>query len=411
MWSDVMQHPVTWFFSIVLGAAWLSRIVAATVHMHSVAEISRPEFDVPPLDPAGQVPRVSIIVPACNEAQHIEQALLSLLQLDYPGYEVIAVNDRSTDQTGAIMERVSADWKQQEGVHSHSLKVLHVKELPPGWLGKTHAMWLAAKHATGKWILFTDADIVFRPDALRRAMVYAERERADHLVLFPTMVMKSIGERMMMAFFQSQFVFAHRPWKVADPKSRDHIGVGAFNLIRGDVYEKLGTYERLRLSVLDDMKLGELVKLNGYRQRNVFGRDLLRLRWIVGVFGMVRNLTKNYFAILRYNPAWTLIAICGMLIINLGPYVGLFIARGWARSGFAVALLSVLAIYLGMSRRSDMSPFYFFLHPIGTLLTVFTVARSMVVTLAQGGVVWRGTWYSLAELTKFTREGPSRSWM
>ena len=99
-------------------------------------------------------------------------------------------------------------------------------------------MWQAGKQATGDWLLFTDADVVFRADALRRAVVYAERERADHVVLFPTMVMESAGERMMMAFFQSQFVFAHRPWKVADPKSRDAMGVGAFNLIRREVYER-----------------------------------------------------------------------------------------------------------------------------------------------------------------------------
>ncbi len=96
--------------------------------------------------------------------------------------------------------------------------------------------------ATGDWLLFTDADVVFRADALRRAMVYAEREHADHVVLFPTMVMESVGERMMIAFFQSQFVFARRPWKVADPKSHDAIGVGAFNLIRREAYERVGTY-------------------------------------------------------------------------------------------------------------------------------------------------------------------------
>ncbi len=193
--------------------------------------------------------------------------------------------------------------------------------------------------------------------------------------------MKTVGERMMMAFFQSQFVFAHRPWKVADPKSRDHMGVGAFNLVRREVYESIGTYQRLRLSVLDDMKLGELVKQHGYRQRNVFGRDLLTLRWVVGALGMVRNLTKNFFAIFRYNPLWAATAIAGMLLVNLGPFVGLYFAQGWARVGFVAALLSIFAIYVGMSRRSDISPAYFFLHPVGALLFGYAVARSMILTL------------------------------
>ncbi len=403
MWPSLVQHPVVWLCGWALGIIWFSRVLAAALHMGSVVEITAPDFDASPVDAAGRTPRISIVVPARDEAEHIEAALRSLLQLDYPDYEVIAVDDRSTDATGEIMDRLAAG-EAQRGTGAHRLHVVHVTDLPPGWLGKTHAMWSAATQATGEWILFTDADVVFRPDALRRALVYAERERADHLVLFPTMIMKTVGERMMMAFFQSQFVFAHRPWKVADPKSRDHMGVGAFNLIRRAVYEKIGTYERLRLSVLDDMKLGELVKQYGYRQRNVFGRDLLTLRWVVGALGMTRNLTKNAFAVLRYNPAWATLAIGAMLLVNLGPYAGVWLATGWARLGFVVAALSIFCIYVGMSSRSEISPLYFVLHPIGALLSAFTVVRSMLLTLKQGGVVWRGTLYPLEELKQFSRE-------
>src|SRR5215469_11668739 len=304
MWSGFLEHPLVWTFSIFLGGVWLSRLLAAALHMHKIAEITDPEYEVSPAYASGSARRVSIIVPARNEAEHIEAGVLSLLELEYPDYEVIAVNDRSDDATGAILDRLQRQWRETRESSHHLLKVLHVTELPTGWLGKTHAMWQAGKQATGEWLLFTDADVVFRADALRRALVYAEREHADHLVLFPTIVMKSVGERMMQAFFQSQFVFAHRPWKVADPKSRDAIGVGAFNLIRRGVYERLGTYQRLRMAVLDDMKLGEVVKKEGYRQRIVFGKDLLRLRWVVGTRGMVHNLTKNFFAILHYNTGF-----------------------------------------------------------------------------------------------------------
>ena len=114
-----------------------------------------------------------------------------------------------------------------------------------------------ANQASGDWLLFTDADVLFRADALSRAIAYAEAESADHVVLFPRMIMHSPGERMMIAFFQTLFVFGHRPWKVADPKTKDHMGVGAFNLIRRRVYEAVGTYQALRFEVLDDMKLGK----------------------------------------------------------------------------------------------------------------------------------------------------------
>jgi glycosyltransferase involved in cell wall biosynthesis len=411
MWSDFLRHPLIWCSSIFLGAVWLSRLFAAGLNMHTVAEITAPEYDTAPVGAAGRVPRVSIVVPARNEAEHIEAAMVSLLELDYPDYEVIAVDDRSEDSTGVILDRLQGQWRERGNATHHRLKVLHVTELPPGWLGKTHAMWRAGKEAMGDWLLFTDADVVFRQGALRRAVVYAERETADHVVLFPTMIMKSAGERMMMAFFQSQFVFAHRPWKVADPKSRDAIGVGAFNLIRREVYEKIGSYDGLRLAVLDDMMLGEVVKQGGYRQRCVFGRDLLTLRWVFGALGMVRNLTKNVFAILRYDTFFAALAVCGILAVNLGPFIGVWIAHGWARAGFIASLIAIAAIYIGMSMRSEISPFYVLLHPIGTLLFTYAIVRSVALTLVRGGVVWRGTLYPLEELRKFTRERARWNWI
>jgi len=411
MFAALLPHPVVWTSSIFLGVVWLSRLLAAGINMRKIAEITRPEYDASPLNASGSVPSVSIIVPARNEAEHIEAALLSLLELDYPGYEVVAVDDRSEDTTGVILDRFRAQWSERGEALYRRLKVIHVSTLPAGWLGKTHAMWEAGKQASGDWLLFTDADVVFRQDALRRAVVYAEAERADHLVLFPTMVMESPGERMMMAFFQSQFVFAHRPWKVADPKSRDSMGVGAFNLIRRRVYEQIGTYQRLRMAVLDDMKLGEAVKREAYRQRVVFGRGLLKVRWVFGTLGMVRNLTKNFFAALHYNAAFAALAVCGILVVNLGPFIGVWVASGWARVGFVASLVTLAMIYFGMSRRSDISPVYLLLHPIGTLFFSYAVVRSVVVTLARGGVVWRGTWYSLAELKKFSREELQWSWI
>jgi glycosyltransferase involved in cell wall biosynthesis len=406
MGAGFLEHPVIWLLGAVLGAAWLSRLLAVAIHMRRMPELTKAEFDAAPVNAAGRVPRVSIIVPARNEAEHIEAALLSLLDLDYPDYEVIAVNDRSDDATGDIMDNLQTQWREREEALHHRLKVVHITELPAGWLGKTHAMWRAGKQATGDWLLFTDGDVVFRADALRRTMVYAERERADHVVLFPTMVMESPGERMMMAFFQSQFVFARRPWKVADPKSRDAVGVGAFNLIRREAYETVGTYQRMRLEILDDMRLGELVKHEGLRQRAVFGRDLQRLRWIFGARGMVRNLTKNGFAILRFNPWFATLAVCGIVVINVGPFVGAVIAPGWARAGYLIAVATLGAIYVGMSWYSDIRPLYVLLHPIGALLFCYALVRSMVLTLSRGGVEWRGTHYSLIELRGFLREQP-----
>jgi len=410
MRPGLLEHYLSWGVSIFLAGVWLSRLLVVGLNLDKIPEISGPDYDLAPREPLGHVPRVSIVVAARNEADHIEAALRSLLELDYPDYEVIAVDDRSDDETGEAMDLLSESRPSQPTSGSR-LQVLHIEHLPAGWLGKTHAMWRGAQITTGDWILFTDADVVFRSDALRRAIAYAEREKADHAVLFPTMVMSSAGERMMIAFFQSQFVFARLPWKVSDPKSRDAIGVGAFNLIRRQVYERIGTYERMRLEILDDMRLGEIVKQEGFRQRVAFGRGLLRLRWVFGAYGMVRNLTKNGFAILRFNGWFLLLAVCGILLVNVGPYVGAMFAAGWARAGFGVALATLIAIYVGMSWHSDVPPYYVLLHPIGALLFCYALVRSAVLTLLHDGVDWRGTHYSLAELREFRREQPWWSWL
>jgi glycosyltransferase involved in cell wall biosynthesis len=380
-----------WIAGFSLGLIWLWRLADAAAGMHQVSDISRPEWN---REPQGS-PLVSIIVPARNEEVEIEQALSRLLSLDYKNFEVIAVDDRSTDSTGALMDRVAAS----EEAHDR-LQVFHVDELPSGWLGKTHAMWRAASQARGSWLLFTDADVFFRPDALRRALAYAESEAADHVVLFPRMIMKKSGEKMMIGFFLTLFVFGHRPWKVSDPKARDHMGVGAFNLIRREAYERIGTYESLRMEVLDDMKLGKVVKNTGFAQRNVFGADLISIRWAKGASGIVNNLTKNFFAIMSFQWPRAIASCFALILLNLMPFVGATFVHGLVGFGYLLALASMFLIYVGMSRKSGVPPYYFVLHPVSTSLFVFTMLRSTLLTLGRGGIVWRETFYPLPELKR-----------
>jgi cellulose synthase/poly-beta-1,6-N-acetylglucosamine synthase-like glycosyltransferase len=393
------MHYFHWIAGTILALAWFSRIVDAAIGMPSVADISTPEWDrssaVASNNSASRNPLVSIIVPARNEEADIEQTLKRLLALDYDNFEVIAVNDRSTDRTGEIMESVATSSDQIP-----RLRVIHHRELPAGWLGKTHAMWTATNEAKGDWLLFTDADVIFKKDSVRRAVAYAEAEHADHVVVFPQMIMKRPGEYMMIAFFQTMFVFGHRPWKVADPKTQDHMGVGAFNLVRRSTYEAVGTYEALRMEVLDDMKLGKVVKSAGFAQRNVFGADLISIRWADGAWGVVNNLTKNFFAVLSFQWWRTLMAAFALAFLNLMPFFGVWLAHGWERLPYAIALGSMFLIYLGMSWRSGVPAYYFVLHPVSTLLFIYTLLRSMFHALWNDGIIWRGTRYPLEELRK-----------
>src|SRR5579863_7244084 len=406
------MHYFHWLAGTILALIWLSRIVEAAFGIPRIADISEPQWDRNPVAASGN-PLVSIIVPARNEEGDIEQSLTRLLQLDYDNYEVIAVNDRSTDRTGEIMERVAGDkslfdsgsresrFSQKTRETGHPvLRVIHHRELPGGWLGKTHAMWTATNQASGDWLLFTDADVLFKADSVRRALAYAEAEKADHVVLFPRMIMTRPDEYMMIAFFQTMFMFGHRPWKVADPKARDHMGVGAFNLVRRTAYEAVGTYEALRMEVVDDMKLGKVIKNAGFAQRNVFCANLISIRWAQGAWGVVDNLTKNFFALLSFQVWRTVISAFGLAFINLGPFLGFAFARGWERLPYGIAVACMFSVYVGMSRRSGVPAYYFLLHPVSSTLFVYTLLRSMFHTLSNDGIIWRGTRYPLAELRK-----------
>jgi glycosyltransferase involved in cell wall biosynthesis len=383
-----MMSYFHWIAGTLLALVWLSRVIDAATGVRSLADISQPERDRMPKEAKN---RVGIVVPARNEEAAIEQALRRLLALEYGNYQVVAIDDRSTDRTGEIMDSVAA-------TAADKLKVIHVRELSPGWLGKTHAMWMGARQSDCDWLLFTDADVMFRPDCIRRAIAYADAERTDHLVVLPSIIMKRPGEKMMLAFFQLLFVFGHRPWKVADPKAKDHIGVGAFNLVRRSVYESVGTYKALRFEVVDDMKLGKVIKNAGFRQRVVFGDDLIEIRWARGAWGVINNLTKNFYAVMSFQTWRALLACVGMAFLNITPFIGVLLAPSWSRIPYGVALGSIFFLYAGIWRQVEIHPWYFFLHPVSTTLFIYTMLRSTFLTLWNGGVEWRGTKYRLDEL-------------
>jgi glycosyltransferase involved in cell wall biosynthesis len=385
---------------LLLGGDWLRRAIAAAMGMGKLADVTRPEWDrFPRL--TGAQPKVSVVVAARDEGKQIEQCLRSLVVQDYPDLEICAVDDRSSDRTATIMD-------QLRGESPVKVDVIHITELPPGWLGKTHAMWSGAAATHGDWILFTDGDIAFRADALRRTLSYAELTACDHLVIFPTLIMKTIGERMMLGFFGLAFSLLVRPWKARDENARDFVGAGAFNLIRRSAYETLGTYQALRMEVIDDLKLGESVKQHGFRQDCVLGHALVQLRWAEGAFGIVRNLQKNMFSLLRFNWGLVFLASIAAIMYHLGPWMGLILAPGVAKVGFAVAVFSVALLYAGMARQFGLSFWYMFTQPGAALMYVYTLLYSATSSVIHGGVIWRGTTYSITDIRLAAAESRGR---
>ncbi|MDR3793704.1 MAG: glycosyltransferase family A protein, partial [Terracidiphilus sp.] len=312
------------------------------------------------------------------------------------------VDDRSTDETGARMDQIAAEAAAAS--RRNSLHVIHVTELPTGWLGKPHAMAVAARQAKAPWLLFTDGDIVFHPQALEIALHDAEARDADHLVLVPTVTLKTTGEAAMLATMNVLSQWMIRLWKVADPRAKDFIGVGGFNLIRREVYEKLGGFDALRMEVLDDLRLGWLVKRAGYRQRVVLGRGLVRLRWLQGALGVAHLAEKNGFAAYRYRTEFALLAGLGLAVQAVWPLAAIACGGGAMAAGL-VTYCAIFLTYRANRKVTNTPPWLAVFFAPATLVVLYALMCSMILTLARKGVDWRGTRYPLKELRRYAGRG------
>jgi glycosyltransferase involved in cell wall biosynthesis len=380
---------LAWFIAL----AWIWKAVTSTFGLRRVADLTDPSFNQ---SPTGN-PSLTVIVPARNESANIEACLQSLLNQQYPNLHIIAVDDRSTDATGTIMDTLAVQ-------HPDKLTILHITELPTGWLGKTHAMAFAARRVISlhqpDYLLFTDADILFRPDALRLALAQAIATQADHFVLLPTTVIKTPGEGMLISYLQVMSLWAVRTWRISDPTARDAVGVGAFNLLRTSVYQQLGGFEALRMEIVEDLAVGTRIKREGLRQRIATGPGLVSVHWASGATGIISGMTKNFFAIFHYNPAIALLSSMSIFALCVGPAI--FLVLPQTRTPAILTLATVACLYVLSSRQSRVSPWYAIFFPISATLIAYSILRSMVTTLKQGGVNWRGTFYPLAELRKNT---------
>lgn len=340
--------------------------------------------------PSQNSPLVSIIAAARNEARGIEAALRSVLRLDYPAIEVIVVDDRSTDETGAILARLAR-------LHPR-LNVKHISALPEGWLGKNHALYVGAEAASGELLLFTDADVVFEPTALRRAVGFMEREELDHLAAIPDVRVPGLALNAFVTAFGVFFMLYARPWKARDPNSRHHIGVGAFNLIRSAVYRAVGTHRAIAMRPDDDLKLGKLVKKRGFRQDVVHGKDFIIVEWYSSVREMIDGLMKNAFAGVEYSLVTLAGSTVALLLLNVWPFVALWTTHGVTRALNGVCVMLIVLLFWTSTGYAGARLGYVLAYPAAVLLFVYIMWRSALVAVIRGTVTWRGTAYPLAQM-------------
>lgn len=377
--------------NLVVDLTATGLLVFAAFTIKRLADIPTTPNSVNPEPKATQpLPTVSLIAPAKNEERNIERAVRSLAELDYPNLEITLVNDRSTDRTGEILDRLAAEFPQ--------LNVVHLTELPPGWLGKNHALQYGADRSRGEWLLFTDADIVFDPTALRRAIHYVEKNNVDHLAATPDCHMPTWLLQSFAVTFAIYFSLFVRIWAVRWRWSRAHIGVGAFNLVRASVYRAIGGHHSIRMRPDDDLKLGKIIKLAGYQPDVVNGTKMITVEWYHSVRETIRGLEKNTFSGTDYSIALTVLSSFLSLAFNVWPFLAVWILPGPTRWLYAAVCATLLWLAAMSARGMHVRLSTALGFPLSVLLLVYIQWRTMLLNYYQNGIHWRDTHYTLAEL-------------
>ena len=342
-----------------------------------------------------QWPLLSIVIPACNEAANIEASVESLLQQEYPNFELILVDDRSTDGTGQIIDRLA--------LRDRRIRALHVQSLPAGWLGKVHALDRGVTVATGEWFLFTDADVHFAPGTLRQAISWVTANRIDHLALAPLAVQQSFLLDIVVHTFMLLFLIGTRAAGINRPNSRSFVGVGAFNLVRRAAFQRTLGFPWLRLEPCDDVGLGLMVKRAGGRCYFAFAQQHLTVVWYPSVAAMFKGLEKNLFGSTANYRWWvTVIGAFGLwamaAAVPLAAFVGMTESRGLLFGAGLAALVLHVAFSLGALSQGWRSRFSLLFAPAGLVMIGAMMLHAAWKCLAQGGIDWRGTRYPLEQL-------------
>ncbi|MGD6993594.1 glycosyltransferase [Sutcliffiella horikoshii] len=336
---------------------------------------------------------LSVIVAAKDEEKHIEASLVSQFQQTYANIEWIIVNDRSTDGTGTIINRMTKTEPR--------MKCIHIEHLSEGWLGKNNALYEGYLQSKGEYILFTDADIIFKKDTILKAMTYFQNQKLDHLTLAPNLKGSSFWTNAFVSFFLFGFGYFKRPWKSNDPKSKSAIGIGAFNLLTRNAYEEIGTHRIIKMRPDDDLMLGRQIKEAGKKQHLALALTHLEVEWYPDLRSALVGLEKNTFAGLFYSYFMVLFAISGLFLSQLFPFIALIVTTGTTQLIF---LLSILMLFLAYNQTANKmakgANIYLTVFPITVLLFIYSIARATILTLYRGGIIWRGTFYSIKQLKK-----------
>jgi glycosyltransferase involved in cell wall biosynthesis len=335
-------------------------------------------------------PKLSVVIPACNEADKIESAVCSVLADGYPDLEVVLVDDRSTDATGQCIDRLATAEDR--------IVPIHITELPDGWLGKVNALNRGQSESHGDFVLFTDADVHFMPGTLQKAVGFCIEQKIDHLVACPTIwPSKLIVDSMIIAFLRQFCTILLPPWRVNNKSPRAFFGVGAFNLVRRSKFYQTQGFEWLRLETGDDVGLGLLMKRAGANSMVVTAFDRVGLHWYRTIGEMMRGAEKGFASAGRCS--FLLMVFMGLMgmLIEISPLVGFLFCISSLRPVGVILSIFVFVCFIfctitfacwGMTRILPG-----LITPITAPLSAVLAFRAGWLGWRRGGIMWRGTLY------------------
>ena len=375
------------FVSLIACCSIIISSVTLAVGMKKMRRLSDME-----IGNAAAGPLVSLVVPACNEEQNIEKSLLSLLAQEYANLEILVVNDRSTDNTAAILKRIKSRFPR--------LTIVEIVDLPEGWMGKSHALAKGAAQARGEYLVFTDADVVLEKTTITRAVAYMQSYRLDHLTLAFKNVTRGWLLNSLILDAGLGLLFLFRPWMVKKSTSRAFMGIGAFNMLKRSVYQEIGGHEHIKMHPIDDLMLGKLIKQHGFFQDCLLAYDFVVVPWYDSVRAMSHGLEKNVFAVVHYRTLLIPVVLTAIIIPSIWPLWGLMLGDTTVRAVCLFTLgIRLATFYKGLLVQGLPEGYL-----PGALLTpyisCYIILKSVFVTMKNDGILWRGRHYALAELKK-----------
>ncbi len=352
-----------------------------------------------PSKPSQNAPLISVCVPARNEARNIRRCVDALLAQDYPNFEIIILDDRSTDGTAKILAELSQT--------DDRLKVIHGNELPSGWAGKPHALMQASAVARGEWLCFVDADTFPAPNTLSAVYAKATETKADFFTIFTHQEMESFWERTILPLVLTALSVGFPPRKVNDPQSKVAIANGQFIFVKRNIYDALGGHAAVKASIAEDKDLAVVTKSAGYRLIVGDGSDFVRTRMYTSLPEMWEGWTKNIYLGLRDDPRLVVLGILGAflalsaaLLLPLWTGIGVYLMVTSPNQERIVILVTALLLWGSLldwrvqaNKAMDVPIWYAITAPLGAGVFALMMFASAFKVISGKGVVWKGRRY------------------